>query len=308
MATKTLHTKAQSLMNPHAPFLPLGPLGRDMAVQLESGQFSGIPVVDQERRVLGIVREESLQRVMDLGEDLANVWAEHVLTVLPTYLDEHMTREEVGSILIRKNVMQLPVLRDGKFVGVVTRWMVFKKNSLLQDSARSRIPGYSGQVNHSDQQPAPYISALETGSMGRVKTILVVDDDPVISGLLCDMLRNMDYCVMAAGNGKEGLSMVYHHHALDGIFLDLDMPIMNGRTMLDELRWKNYDIPVVLMSGEVDHGTLHKLLREGAQGCLMKPFTLKSLQAQCEGVFGPAVASAPFISGPNRKAISHLVA
>jgi len=295
-------------MNPHAPVLPLGPLGRDIANQLVSGRFSGIPVVDQERRVLGIIRKENLQSIMYGGEDLANVRAEHVMTVLPTYLDEHMTREEIGSILIQENVMQLPVLRDGKFVGMVTRWMVFGKDRLLEDYTGCESLRHSREVNHSDQQAVPNISAGETGSMGRVKTILVVDDDPVISGLLCDMLRDMDYRVTTAGNGKEGLSMVQHHHAVDGILLDLDMPIMNGRTMLDELRWADYDIPVVLMSGGIDHGTLQKMLREGAQGCLMKPFTLKSLQAQCECVFGPAIASAPFISGSNRKAISHLVA
>lgn len=299
MASKTMHADARSLMNPHAPALPLGPFGRDIAAQLVSGLFSGIPVVDQDRRVLGIVTQANLQSVR--GEDLAMVRADQIMTVPSTYLQEDMTREEVGSILNQEHVMQLPVLRHGKFVGVITRWMVFGKGGLVQDSTRRGILGPSGHSHQADQQTPLYLSALETASMRRVKTLLVVDDDPVIAGLLCDMLEGMNYRVMAAGHGQEAMRMI-PHQPVDGILLDLDMPIMDGRTMLDELRWKNSEIPVVVMSGGVDHFTLQNLLREGAQGWLMKPFTLKSLQAQCERIFGPASGTLPFRVGSDRQA------
>ncbi|MCA9452797.1 MAG: response regulator [Nitrospira sp.] len=39
---------------------------------------------------------------------------------------------------------------------------------------------------------------------------------------------------------------------VDGMLVDMDMPIMDGRTMLRELRWLGYQIPVLMMSNELD--------------------------------------------------------
>lgn len=47
---------------------------------------------------------------------------------------------------------------------------------------------------------------------------------------------------------------------------------MNGWTMLDELRWQGYDVPVIVMSQEANQAKLRELLHEGAQDFLVKPF------------------------------------
>jgi DNA-binding response OmpR family regulator len=53
---------------------------------------------------------------------------------------------------------------------------------------------------------------------------------------------------------------------------------MDGRTMLDELRWLGHQMPVLMMSGGSDERALRQLLQEGAQGFFLKPFHLNSLK------------------------------
>jgi CheY-like chemotaxis protein len=114
--------------------------------------------------------------------------------------------------------------------------------------------------------------------------ILVVEDDRSVADMLESLFRTWSYEVRVAGNGQEGLDIVATQ-SVDGIFLDMHMPIMDGRTMLDELRWLGYQLPVWVMSGGSDVQALRQLLHEGAQGFLIKPFQLQSLQQSCAQIF-----------------------
>ncbi|HNP30760.1 MAG TPA: response regulator [Nitrospirales bacterium] len=124
--------------------------------------------------------------------------------------------------------------------------------------------------------------------------ILVVEDDPSVAGLLKTVLENLGYHMYLARNGREGLDTVIHH-TVDGIMLDMHMPVMDGRTMLDELRWLGYQMPVLAMSGGLDLPALRQLLNEGAQGFILKPFNLKSLNQSCQQIFKNDGISGPFL-------------
>ncbi|MGB0911089.1 MAG: response regulator [Nitrospirales bacterium] len=115
------------------------------------------------------------------------------------------------------------------------------------------------------------------GTRNTFPCILVVEDDRFVADMLEAAFRTWGYDVRVARNGQEGLDIVATQ-SVDGILLDMHMPIMNGRTMLDELRWKGHDLPVLVMSGSSDVRDLRQLLREGAQGFIVKPFQLHYLQ------------------------------
>lgn len=110
--------------------------------------------------------------------------------------------------------------------------------------------------------------------------ILLVEDDRAVAEMLEATFRAWGYKVLIARNGQEGLEILTSQ-SVDGILLDMHMPIMNGLTMLDELRWIGYQLPVWMMSGESDAQTLRQLLHEGAQGFYIKPFQPQSLQQFC---------------------------
>ena len=115
-------------------------------------------------------------------------------------------------------------------------------------------------------------------------SILVVDDDPSVLEMLHAALDLWGFDVFLAKNGREGLH-VLANQKVDGILLDMDMPVMDGLTMLDELRWLGYPIPVVIMSGGVKGPALRQLVKEGAQGFMSKPFSLSFLRDLCDTIF-----------------------
>ncbi|MDH5576313.1 MAG: response regulator [Nitrospirota bacterium] len=114
--------------------------------------------------------------------------------------------------------------------------------------------------------------------------LLVVDDDPFVAEMLRDALSNWGFRVFVAKNGQEGLD-VLARQKVDGILLDLNMPVMDGMTMLDELRWLGYPMPVVIMSGGVKRAGFSQHEMEGAQGFMSKPFSLSFLRDVCSTVF-----------------------
>ena len=101
--------------------------------------------------------------------------------------------------------------------------------------------------------------------------ILVVDDEADSARIVADAMAGWGFEVVTSSNGREGLN-VLQTTPIDGMLLDLEMPVMNGWTMLDELRWQGYDIPVIVMSQEGNQTKLRDLLHEGAQDFLVKPF------------------------------------
>ena len=123
-------------------------------------------------------------------------------------------------------------------------------------------------------------------------SILVVEDDASIARMLLAALGTWGYDVFLAKNGQEGLQ-VLTKQVVDGILLDINMPVMSGQTMLDELRWLGYQTPVIVMSGGLDVSSLRQLVKEGAQAFAIKPFSLPSLQKICTRVFDSPADDAP---------------
>jgi len=61
---------------------------------------------------------------------------------------------------------------------------------------------------------------------------------------------------------------------------------MNGETLLDELGWRKYHLPVIMMSGNGDERALQRLLKEGATAYFMKPFDVGEMAILFHRVFG----------------------
>ncbi len=122
--------------------------------------------------------------------------------------------------------------------------------------------------------------------------ILVVEDNRSVAVLLETTLRSWGYEVCVGRNGQEGLGLLTIH-TVDVIFLDLEMPVMDGRTMLKEVQLAGYSMPVWVMSGGLNRQALSPLLAEGAQGFLMKPFGLAALEQALGQIFGPSLSSVP---------------
>ena len=92
-------------------------IGRLMTKQ----NFGGLPVVEEEGMLVGVVTEYDLLQAMIEGRDLRKVWASEIMTTSPLTAGENMSLEEVANLFQDRYVTRLPVVRDKKLVGIVAR-------------------------------------------------------------------------------------------------------------------------------------------------------------------------------------------
>ena len=89
----------------------------------------------------------------------------------------------------------------------------------------------------------------------RKSTLLLVDDEPAIRGLIAMALRNHGYDVVEAADGEDALAAARDLDHLDAVVSDVCMPNLNGFAMADELRLIHPEVRFVFISGyPVDHG------------------------------------------------------
>ena len=101
-------------------------------------------------------------------------------------------------------------------------------------------------------------------------TIFVVDDDTAVQDSLRVLLESANHTVKTYGSGLEFLET--NHVLSDGcLVLDLDLPVMSGLKVFEELMARNSDMPVILITGRADKATRDRCLGHGAVVVLEKP-------------------------------------
>jgi len=99
--------------------------------------------------------------------------------------------------------------------------------------------------------------------------ILTIDDDKDVRSSIKLFLEDLDYLVLEASDGQEGLKL-FHLHRPDLILLDLNMPGMNGLNGLITLRNDLPTVPVVIVSAEEDKQIVLQAITYGAVGFITK--------------------------------------
>jgi len=103
------------------------------------------------------------------------------------------------------------------------------------------------------------------------KNILIVDDEPVLLSALVDKFTREGFNVIVAENGEIGLKTALEKHP-DIILLDIIMPIMDGMTMLSELRkdaWGE-NAKVILLTNLSDPGKISESITHKVNDYLVK--------------------------------------
>lgn len=115
--------------------------------------------------------------------------------------------------------------------------------------------------------------------------ILVVDDSPIMRKVIeraCNICGYDSTSIFEASNGKEGLE-VLEEHGIDLLLVDINMPIMDGIQMLEEVKKssQNKNIPILIISAESNEERIERLNRFDAT-FIHKPFTPEKLIAEME--------------------------
>src|SRR5689334_21305383 len=102
-------------------------------------------------------------------------------------------------------------------------------------------------------------------------TILVVDDDISVRTIVSAMLEPAGYEPVLAGSGEEAIRRLMNGLQPRLILSDIVMTGMTGLALLDHVRGKHPEIPMVMVSGVSDLAVAIGTLRNGAYDYLLKP-------------------------------------
>jgi two-component system NtrC family response regulator len=104
-----------------------------------------------------------------------------------------------------------------------------------------------------------------------VETILIVDDEKNYPLILGAVLEEEGFHTLSANSGKEALTTL-ETNEVDLILTDMKMPVMDGIELLESIKKRQFDCPVIMMTA---HGTVEKAveaMQKGAYTYILKPF------------------------------------
>ncbi len=118
---------------------------------------------------------------------------------------------------------------------------------------------------------------------GQVR-ILLVDDEEVFLQSIARVLRKKGMEIHTAADGPSGLKLL-REAQFDVIVLDVRMPGMDGLATLEEIRRRDPDLPVLLLSGHIQIDEVAQAVNGGAVEVLLKPCPIEDLVAAIENAW-----------------------
>ena len=111
--------------------------------------------------------------------------------------------------------------------------------------------------------------------------IMVVDDDPFIRAIVKKTLERAGHSVTEYEDGPAAVKAILHHGP-DLVLLDIHMPGQSGLDVIEQIRTKKNDVPIVVLTGESRVETAVEALKLGANDIISKPFEAEELVARVE--------------------------
>jgi CBS domain-containing protein len=118
--------KASDIMVRHVMFGKKNASARSVALQLLTGSHSGMPVTDEDGKVVGVVTEFDLLKAALQGRELVKTTAEDLMSQDVATADINTPVVEIITTMTEKNIIRLPITAEGKLVGVVSRSDILK--------------------------------------------------------------------------------------------------------------------------------------------------------------------------------------
>ena len=127
---------------------------------------------------------------------------------------------------------------------------------------------------------------------GMPNTILVVDDEPDLELLITQRfrkrIRGEELSFVFAGNGEEALARLQTDNHVDVVLTDINMPVMDGLTLLGRLREAHPQLRSVIVSAYGDMANIRTALNRGAFDFITKPIDFQDLEITLDKAIGEA--------------------
>ena len=110
-----------------------------------------------------------------------------------------------------------------------------------------------------------------------MKTILAVDDSATMREMVAFVLESAGYRVIEAEDGAQGLEQLQAAH-VGLVLLDVNMPNMDGPTMLKKMRERGDQTPVIMLTSESERTIVMGAMVLGISDYILKPFKPEQLR------------------------------
>jgi DNA-binding response OmpR family regulator len=107
-------------------------------------------------------------------------------------------------------------------------------------------------------------------------TILIAEDDPLVSSFMEKLLRKAGYTTQVADDGAKATALALSGD-FDLLLLDMALPSREGHEVLQELRQRGSDIPVIVVTGRPEMRDLMAGLNVSSADFVIKPFRFEEL-------------------------------
>jgi CBS domain-containing protein len=121
---------AYDLMSPQVVVAKENTNAEQISSRLLAGEFNGVPVVDDNGAVIGIVTALDILRAIQGGKKLNTMLARDIMTPNPSTVKKDTPTEEIIRVLVEKEIVLVPVVEDGnnnKLIGVVARLDILRE-------------------------------------------------------------------------------------------------------------------------------------------------------------------------------------
>jgi len=129
----------------------------------------------------------------------------------------------------------------------------------------------------------PVISETRRGH----ETILLVDDEQVITDVTGEMLTGLGYQILSADSGEKAVEIYKENGSrIDLVIMDMIMPTMGGGETFQQIKAINPKVKVILSSGYTLNGEAKHIMDQGVLAFLQKPYNLDELSGKIRAILG----------------------
>ncbi|WP_430913802.1 PAS domain-containing protein [Methylobacterium sp. sgz302541] len=139
------------------------------------------------------------------------------------------------------------------------------------------LPRHYGEVDEGEALP----EFADAPRAGEGETVLIVDDEPTVRMLVTEVLEELGYAAIEAGDGASGLKVLQSDVRIDLLVTDVGLPGgMNGRQMADAARLSRPGLKVLFITGYAENAVVGNGHLEPGMHVMTKPFAMEALASR----------------------------
>jgi len=155
------------------------------------------------------------------------------------------------------------------------------------------LPRHRGATLDEDPVRPPDVQSAK-----RNETVLVVEDEPVVRSLIVEVLNDLGYRALEAGDGPSGLAILESKRRIDLLITDIGLPGMNGRQIAEVARQSRPNFRVLFMTGYAENAAAASGFLEKGMSMIIKPFAMDMLAMRIRESLEEPAPSATEPQGP----------